>query len=105
MKKVLLASVVAMFALLKRLFGDSTWPRGNRVNNYGSEKGVCKLYGSTGVVWFNPLSTHIFNYPTFVQTAIWTASLQEGKPINEEITFNTKKEQASVAIFHWISVE
>jgi regulator of protease activity HflC (stomatin/prohibitin superfamily) len=91
MKKVLLASVVAMFALLNGCSVIQPGHVGIVVNNYGSEKGVANYTAQTGVVWFNPLSTHIFNYPTFVQTAIWTASLQEGKPINEEITFNTKE--------------
>lgn len=64
---------------------------GIKVNNFGSEKGVCNYTAQTGIVFYNPITSDIFNYPTFVQTAIWTVSAAEGHPINEEITFNTKE--------------
>jgi regulator of protease activity HflC (stomatin/prohibitin superfamily) len=61
------------------------------VNNFGSDKGVSSYTAQTGVVFYNVFSTRIFNYPTFVQTAVWTSSPHEGHPLNEEITFNTKE--------------
>ncbi len=44
----------------------------------------------TGFVFFNPVQTSIIKYPTFVQRVAWTHNLQEGNPINEELTFNTR---------------
>lgn len=47
-------------------------------------------YHSTGAC------TSIVEYPTFVQTAVWTHKLDEGKPVNEEITF-TNADQMQIA--------
>lgn len=40
--------------------------------------------------------TSIVQYPTFVQTAVWTKNPNEGHPMNEEITF-TNADQMQVA--------
>jgi regulator of protease activity HflC (stomatin/prohibitin superfamily) len=48
-------------------------------------------YHTTG-----PCST-IVKYPAFVQTAVWTASANEGHPTNEEITF-TNADQMQIAV-------
>lgn len=64
---------------------------GIKVNYFGSQRGVEDFPAVTGFVWYNPISTSIFEYPTFVQTAIWTKSPHEGKAINEEICFNSKE--------------
>lgn len=62
---------------------------GIQVDLYGKDRGVQSYPLVTGMVWYNPVSTTVFQYPTFVQTAVWTKSTTEGKPINEEITFTT----------------
>lgn len=41
---------------------------GIKVNLYGSKKGVDDVALVTGMVWFNPFTTSVFEYPTFVQT-------------------------------------
>jgi regulator of protease activity HflC (stomatin/prohibitin superfamily) len=41
--------------------------------------------------------TKIVEYPTYVQTAVWTKSPSEGHPSNEEITF-TNSDQMSIAV-------
>lgn len=41
--------------------------------------------------------TSVVEYPTFVQTAVWTKNPNEGHPENEEITF-TNKDQMSIAV-------
>ncbi|MBI4281668.1 prohibitin family protein [Candidatus Uhrbacteria bacterium] len=64
---------------------------GIQVNLYGQDRGVDSYPRVTGMVWYNPFSTSIYEYPTFVQTAIWTAAKDEGSPTNEEISFNTKE--------------
>jgi regulator of protease activity HflC (stomatin/prohibitin superfamily) len=61
------------------------------VDKFGKDKGVQNYTVQTGAIGYNPATTHVFNYPIFVQTAVWTASISEGHPINEEITFNTKE--------------
>ncbi len=64
---------------------------GIRVNQVGSDKGVESYPLVTGYVFYNPITTAIIEYPCFVQTAVWTKSVFEGSPNNEEITFNTKE--------------
>lgn len=64
---------------------------GIKVNRFGGNRGVQDMPLVTGFVWYNPFSTHVFEYPTFVQTAVWTKSENEGNPTNEEITFNSKE--------------
>lgn len=41
---------------------------GIKVNLYGDDKGVDKVILVTGMVWYNPITTAIYEYPTFVQT-------------------------------------
>lgn len=69
---------------------------GIQVNYYGTDRGVGSYPRVTGMVWYNPFSTKVFEYPTFVQTAKWTRSLTEGAPTNEEITF-TNSDGMSIA--------
>lgn len=64
---------------------------GIKVDYYGTDKGVENIPQVTGMVWYNPVSTTVFQYPTFVQTAIWTKNPDEGSPNNEEISFNSKE--------------
>lgn len=58
------------------------------INLYGTDRGVSNLPLRTGRIWYNPFSEQVFEYPTFVQTAVWSRSVTEGKPVNEEITFS-----------------
>jgi len=57
----------------------------------GGDRGVQDFPLVTGWVFYMPGFSTIYEYPTFVQTATWTASLNEGDPSNEEISFNTKE--------------
>lgn len=41
---------------------------GVKVNLYGDEKGVDNVTLVTGAVWYNPITTAVYEYPTFVQT-------------------------------------
>lgn len=41
---------------------------GIKVNLYGSNKGVDNVSMVTGAVWYNPITTEVYEYPTFVQT-------------------------------------
>jgi regulator of protease activity HflC (stomatin/prohibitin superfamily) len=60
------------------------------VNMAGSNKGVQDYPAKTGWVFYNVFSEEVIEYPVFVQTAAWTSNTQEGKPVNEEITFTNK---------------
>lgn len=64
---------------------------GIKVNYYGEDRGVDSYPIVTGFVWYNPVSSTVFEYPTYVQTAVWTKDAHEGNPVNEEITFNSKE--------------
>lgn len=52
---------------------------GMKVNLYGSNKGVDDVELVTGAVWYNPFTTAIYEYPTYVQTVDY-----------EEFEFNSK---------------
>lgn len=60
---------------------------GIKVNLYGGNRGVQDLPVVTGMVWYNPWTTSVYEYPTFIQTAVWQRHGDE----NEEITFNSKE--------------
>lgn len=63
---------------------------GIKVTMGGTDRGVSDFPAQTGWVFYNPFTTSIYNYPTSVQTAVWTASTGEGHPVNEEISFTNK---------------
>lgn len=63
------------------------------VDQFGSNRGVQDYTTSTGFVVYNPISTNILEYPTFVQTYAFTANPNEGAeghPPDESITFTDK---------------
>ena len=64
---------------------------GIKVNMTGGDRGVEPTVLGTGWVFYMPFFTKIFEYPTFVQTTVWTRSVDEGKAINEELSFNSKE--------------
>lgn len=62
------------------------------VNQWGGHRGVQDYPVTTGFVAYNPISTKVFEWPTFVQTAIWTKNPEEGRiGRNDEITFNSRE--------------
>lgn len=63
---------------------------GIKVVNGGSDRGVSDYPTQVGWVFYNPLTTSVKEYPTFVQTAVWTKNPGEGHPTNEEISFTNK---------------
>jgi regulator of protease activity HflC (stomatin/prohibitin superfamily) len=62
---------------------------GIKVNNWGSQKGVQDYPLKTGMVFYNPLTEDMYDFPTFMVTRTWTQSTNEGNPIDESITFNS----------------
>lgn len=63
---------------------------GIKVNLYGDDKGVQDVTEVTGMVWYNPITTKIYEFPTFIQHKVWTLDSQEDSPNNEEFTVTTK---------------
>lgn len=59
------------------------------VKQAGSDRGVQDFPIQSGRVWYNPVNEVVLTYPTYVQRAIWTASAQEGRPLNDEISFQS----------------
>jgi regulator of protease activity HflC (stomatin/prohibitin superfamily) len=62
---------------------------GIKVNQYGTQKGVQDFPIQTGRVWYNPATTEIYKFPTFMQNVVWTKSPHEGNKADESITFNS----------------
>lgn len=87
--------MIAAVAVLVGVVGCSTLTRvdaghvGIRVRLAGSERGVQDMPVVMGWVFYNPISEQIIIFPTSVQNVVWTASLHEGKPIDESITFSS----------------
>lgn len=69
---------------------------GIKINMAGTARGVSDLPLETGWVFYMPGVTKVFEYPTFMQTAVWTASVHEGNPVDESITF-TDKDQVPIS--------
>lgn len=61
---VIAMSVVVMMSSCTRI--DAAC-EGIKVNLYGSDKGVDDVVLVTGMVWFNPFTEEVYEYPTYVQ--------------------------------------
>ena len=73
---------ILFVALLSVVFASCSYERidagyeGIKINLYGSDKGVDDVALVTGAVWYNPITTAVYEYPTFVQTVDPTISLK-----------------------------
>jgi regulator of protease activity HflC (stomatin/prohibitin superfamily) len=88
-------SIIGVFAFISviAVSGCDFVPPGHvgvQVNLYGKNRGVQDMTLVTGRVWFNPWTTQIYIFPTYMQYKIWTRSSTEGSPNDESITFVTK---------------
>jgi regulator of protease activity HflC (stomatin/prohibitin superfamily) len=61
---VIAMSMVVMMSSCTRI--DAAC-EGIKVNLYGSDKGVDDVVLVTGMVWFNPFTEEVYEYPTYVQ--------------------------------------
>jgi regulator of protease activity HflC (stomatin/prohibitin superfamily) len=90
---IVVSAIAFLFLFSTLLSGCTTINPGNvgiEVSKVGSSRGVQDLTIKTGLVVFNPLTTAIIEYPTYMQTAKWTKSPDEGAAADESITFTTK---------------
>lgn len=67
------------------------------VNLAGTDKGVQAYPAKTGWVYYNIFNEEVKEYPTFVQSVVWTHDKEEGRPANEEITF-TNADQMLISV-------
>lgn len=66
-KKLLLLGVLSVF-MFSNCSRIDAGHEGMKVNLYGSNRGVEDVNLVTGMVWYNPFTTRVYEYPTFVQT-------------------------------------
>lgn len=57
---------------------------GVKVNLYGDGKGVDDVTEVTGWVFYNPISTKIVEFPTYVQHKEYKATMENGKVVSDE---------------------
>jgi regulator of protease activity HflC (stomatin/prohibitin superfamily) len=86
MKKLFLVIAVLFLAACSKV---QTGYVGVEVNQYGSDRGVQQQTLGPGS-YFTGWNTTIYEYPTFTQNYAYTASMNEGKKIDESITFQAK---------------
>lgn len=64
---------------------------GIKVNLYGNKKGVSDINLVTGAVWYNPITTRIYEYPMYVQTInydAFTINAKDGSKFTVDPTIN-----------------
>lgn len=83
MRNLILASVLCLCAGCTYVEPGCV---GLKVNYYGTSRGVDEIPVVTGRVWYNPWTTDIISFPTYMQQAVW-AKHQDDK--DESITFNS----------------
>lgn len=66
---------------------------GIKVNLYGNDKGVDDITLVTGAVWYNSITTAVYEYPTFVQTvdyAPFSINAKDGSSFTVDPTISLK---------------
>ena len=68
--KTIISAVVGFFLLVTLFFSCERIDAGHvgvKVNMYGDNKGVDDVVAVTGMVFYNPITTKIYEFPTFIQ--------------------------------------
>lgn len=108
MKKIVIFMLLSIFALMSIGCSEriDAGHAGIKVNKYGSDKGVDDVSLVTGRVWYNPITTEIYEYPTFVQNATWaqdrsiSTEMKGGLAVNFSVGLNyTITDSSAPAIF------
>ena len=66
---------------------------GIKVNLYGDDKGIDNTSLVTGVIWYNPFTTTVYKYPTYVQTVDYkpfTVNAKDGSEFTVDPTISLK---------------
>lgn len=95
MRKVIIGIVVlALVAILSFTTVSCTRIEaghvGIKVDLYGSDKEGQDIEAVYGMVWYNPITSRVYEFPTFVQHKVWTLDANEDSPQNEEFTVTTR---------------
>ncbi len=64
---------------------------GIKVHYGGSQRGVEDFPSQIGWIFYLRGFSTVLDWPVYTQTVIWTRSPHEGRPINEEISFNSRE--------------
>ena len=75
MVKTITAGVLGFFALIFLFMSCERIDAGHvgvKVNQYGDNKGVDDVVAVTGMVFYNPLTTKVYEFPTFIQHKEYT---------------------------------
>jgi regulator of protease activity HflC (stomatin/prohibitin superfamily) len=70
MMKTIISGVVGFFILVTLFFSCERIDAGHvgvKVNQYGDNKGVDDVVAVTGMVFYNPFTTRVYEFPTFIQ--------------------------------------
>ena len=90
MKRVLICTAALALAVSLSACGQvKPGYVGLKINQFGSDAGVSATPVSVGTYFTGP-GTTIEEYPVYTQTYTYTNSVIEGKPVNEEFTFNDR---------------
>lgn len=68
--KTIISGVVGFFILVTLFFSCERIDAGHvgvKVNQYGDNKGVDDVVAVTGMVFYNPFTTRVYEFPTFIQ--------------------------------------
>lgn len=96
MKSKIIFSLMALFIMISM---SSCYEKvdagheGIKVNLYGSDKGVDDVSLVTGIVWYNPWTTTVYEYPTYVQTVDYspfTINAKDGSEFTVDPTVSLK---------------
>lgn len=68
MKKLIVLLAIMLPIVFSNCTRIDAGHEGMKVNLYGSDRGIDDVSLVTGWVWFNPMTTRVYEYPTFVQT-------------------------------------
>lgn len=90
-----LVIMLAMLIFLPMLAGChlKTVPPGYvgvKFNLYGDQKGIKPVSVGSGRYWLS-YNEYLYEYPTFKQTYNWTRSANEGRAVDESISFQTSQ--------------
>lgn len=101
--KLIFVAILAMLITFSSCTRIDAGHEGIKVNLYGSNKGVDNVELCTGMVWYNPVTEKVYEYPTFVQTVDYdpfTINAKDGSEFTVDPTLSIKMiDGSSPAIF------
>lgn len=90
LSSLFLLSLVISFSSCERIDAGN---EGIKVNLYGSDRGVDEVYLVSGWVWYNPITTQVYEYPHYVQTIDYpkfTINAKDGSEFTVDPTISLK---------------